>query len=682
MTFFDIAKPMAERGVPQIRVRPSSKAAFDKDWPSMATTDLQKLAVLSAEMPDCNSASVAQARIGGFFFLEVDSPEVVKRIEQETGQQIPATFRVRSRPGRGHFYWKHTASSIAMGNLSQTYVRHGDFSVRADNQYVVSAKSIHPHSQQPYVALNETDQIIECPEWLIAWLLKQKVEKKAAEGEIKKDAHGLIEHGYIHGWLVSQAGRLRNIGLDIDTLETALVKLAEENCAPPLDLDKVRQVARSFARYEPGQNGDILFTQSTQQSTQVAEEVELPTFENEPYPVFPRYVMESTSIYENLVKPVCDLNSRIDYFMWLPATMMLLNYVAPKIRMKAIGGDRPVKGGLYQVLIGKAGKTNKSSSVDDAKNYFNYMGCLMQHSRDVKNADGKILTFTVGSAEGLGTEMQKTNCKNVFLDYDELSILVSKIGIESSSLVSALLLLYESSSFSNGVKSGKESYSIPPNSYCASLIANTTSAKFAELWSKLAGSDTGLDDRFMFTLEPEILPEPRLFRYVNTVQGSAKTKVLIEKAIQQGVFDFEETNHPRMLELNSVENRLALRAERWALALAIDLGLDVIDGECVERAVDIVKYEIAVKKYLKSYEALTREAEIQLGIHRTLEMAKGRMAKTALKRKMNAQRYGTSLFNQAYKGLMNDGVFREEGAGTRSDPIILQLLRKRDIFDE
>src|ERR1700676_2594198 len=51
MTFFDIAKPMAERGVPQIRVRPNSKAAFDKDWPSLATTDLQRLAALSAELP-------------------------------------------------------------------------------------------------------------------------------------------------------------------------------------------------------------------------------------------------------------------------------------------------------------------------------------------------------------------------------------------------------------------------------------------------------------------------------------------------------------------------------------------------------------------------------------------------------------------------------------------------------
>lgn len=681
MGFKEIALPLAARGVPCTPVLPNSKRAFMEDWPASATIDFKIIENWDSQYPNYNGAAVATGKLDGVWMLEVDSPEVVKRLRAETGQEIPVTYRVRSRPGRGHFYWKNTPASLAMGNLSQTYVKHADWSARVENQYVVAAGSIHPHSKEPYVALGD-DPIVECPDWLVAWLVSQKTSGvKVSTVEAPRDAHGLIPHGSIHGYMLHHAGKLRNQGLSVEAIEVALLDLVHKNCAPPIDDSRVRLMARSVGKYEPG-GGDIIFTQSSGIQQISPEEVELPTFENEPYPVFPTYVMEGTSLYENLVKPVCDRNSRIPYFMWLPATMMLLNYVAPKIRMTAIGGTRPVKGGLYQVLIGKAGKTNKSSSVDDAKSYFNYMGCLMQHSRDVKNADGKILTFTVGSAEGLGTEMQKTNCKNVLLDYDELSALVSKIGIESSSLVSALLLLYESSSFSNGVKAGKESYSIPPNSYCASLIANTTSAKFAELWSKLAGSDTGLDDRFMFTLEPEILPEPRLFQYVNTLEGSAKTKVLIDKAIQQGVFDYEESNHPRMMELNAIENRYALRAERWALALAIDLGLSAIDGECIERAVDIVKYEIAVKRYLKSYEALTREAEIQLGIHRTLEMAKGRMPKTALKRKMNAQRYGTSLFNQAYKGLMADGVFREEGAGTRSDPVILQLLRKRDVFDE
>lgn len=683
MGFKDIALPLAAKGVPCTPVLPNSKRAFMDDWPTSATTDRATIELWDSRHPGYNGAAVATGKPDGVWFLEVDSPEVLKRIQEDIGHTLPDTLRVRSRPGRGHFYWKMTPAAAAMGNISQSYVKYGDWSARVENQYVVAPGSIHPNSQQPYVQLRD-EPIIAAPDWLIQWLISQKVEKKSAAptGDIPKDALGLIPHGFIHGWMLTQAGKLRNQGLSVELIESALLELVHKHCAPPIDDDRVRAMARSVGKYEPGQSGEILFTQPQQPIVQLQEEIELPTFENEPYPKFPSFVMDGTSIYENFVKPVCDHNSRIDYFMWIPAMTMLMNFIGPKIKLKAMVGSSPYNGGIYEVLIGKAGKANKSSCVDDAKSYFNYMGCLMQASDDVKNADGKTLTITVGSAEGLGTKMQKTNCRNVLLDYDELSNLVSKVGIESSSLASALLLLYEAKAFGNNVKGGKESYAIAPNTYCASLICNTTTAKFAELWSKLAGKDTGLDDRFMFVLEPEILPEPRLFQYINTLEGSIKTKQLIDKAIQQEVFDFESWDHSQLKDLNDKSNRYALRAQRWAVGIAVDLGLDVVDNDCVERAVEIVKYEIAVKRYLKSFEASTKEAEIQLSIHRMLEMSKGRMLKTELKRKLNYGRYGTSLWNQAYKGSMNDGVFREEGAGTKADPIWLQLLRKREMFDE
>lgn len=682
MTFFDIAKPMAMRGVPQIRIRPNSKAAFDKDWPSMATTNLQRLAELSAELPDCNGASVAQARIGGFWMLEVDSPEVIKRIEAETEQQIPDTFRVRSRPGRGHFYWKHTSASIAAGNSSQAYVKNGDFSVRANNQYTVSAKSIHPHSQQPYVVLREEDEIIECPDWLVAWLSSQRIEKKIENVEIKKNERGLIEHGFIHGWLVSEAGRMRHSGLTIEEIETILLRKAHEQCAPPLDDNKIKQVARSFAAYPPGQNTDLLLTQNAQPVTQIAEvePEELPTFNDEPYPKFPHFVMESTSLYENFVRPICAVNSRIPYFMWLPAMQLLLNYIGPKVKIKEALGPRPFRGSIYTVIIGRKGKTNKSSSVQDAMSYFNYCGLLQHAGRDVKNADGKILTWTAGSPEGLGLDMMKTGCKSAVLFYDELSQLVSKAGIESSALATSLLTMYEAGKFSNSIKSTKETYSLDPDTYCTSLIACTTDKKFHDLWSRLAGADTGLNDRFFFVLQPEVLPAPKLQVYVNTVMGSIETKKLIDKAIQKGEYAFEST--VPLEELVAIENRYANRAEKWALALAIDLGLEEIDGECVERAVAIVKYEIAVKSYLKSYESLTREGQIQQEIRRNLELAKGRLPKRDLLRQLNYDRYGTTLWNQAYYGLIKASIIREEGGGTRSNPAFVQLLQKREVFDD
>ena len=680
MTFFDIAKQTAERGVPQIRIRPNSKAAFDKDWPSMATTDLGRLASLSAELPTCNSASVAQARLGGFLFLEVDSPEVVQRIQAETGKEIPATYRVRSRPGRGHFYWAHTPASIAAGNISQGHVKNGDWSLRADNQYVVSAGSIHPHSQLPYVALRD-EPIIPIPDWLVEWCLSQKVTPKPNQPKtVERDAHGLIPHGSIHTYMLTEAGRLRNLGLGEDAIYTALSELVHKNCQPPIDESRVKAMAKSICNFPEGTPA-LLLNQKPDAAT--VEEIEIPDFAQDPYPKFPHWVMEGTSLYEKFVKPVCAVNSRIDYFMWIPAMQILLNYVGPKVKIKTGFGPRHFRGSIYTVIIGRKGKTNKSSSVGDAMNYFNYCGVLSHASRDMKNAEGRVVTWTAGSPEGLGLSMQKTNCKNAVLFYDELSQLVSKASIDSSTLNSGLLTMYESGKFENSVKSTKETFSLDPDTYCTSVIACTTNKKFSELWSKLAGTDTGLDDRFMFLYQPDPLPEPKLQTFVNFADASLTTKKLIDKAVNQGEFGYEnDTPHPGLLKLVAIENRFANRAEKWALALAVDLGLDAIDDDCIDRAVAIVEYEIAVKKYLKSYEATTREGQLQQEIRRTLELNKGRILKRDLYRTLNADRHGTSLWTQSYVGLIKAGIIREEGTGKKGDPIYVQLLVKREEDDE
>lgn len=677
MNFLERAQYTIAKGLPVIRLRENSKAPIDNKWPELATTDLNIVSQWSSQSPQANCGAVAQAKIGGFWFWEIDNADVIRRVEIETGKTIPDTFRVRSRPGRGHFYWKQTAASIAAGNISQAYVKSADWSARINSAYVVAPYSLHPHSQQPYEPLRE-DAIIECPDWLVEWLVSQKLEKKQAS-EIQKDENNLVPHGSIHNFMLFHAGKLRQMGLGQEAIEVALLQLVHERCAPPINDELVKNMAAAIVKY-PVTQTDIILSQQQTSIPAIQEIEDAPTFEDAIYPRFPKYVMEQTSIYENYVKPICEKNSRIDFFMWLTAMSILLNYVGPKIKIKNNGlGIRAFKGSIFQVLIGRPGRTNKSSSVEDSMKYFNYAGILQHNSKDMKNADGKTIVWSAGSPEGLGLEMQRTNCKNAILFYDELSQLVNKAGIDGSSLVSNLLTMYESGKFANTVKSQKEAYSLDPDTYCVSLIACTTDGKFAELWSRMAGSDTGLDDRFMFVLQPEQLPEPKLRTVVNTLLGSIETKKRIDKAIQQGEYGFEDASP--LLELVEKNNRLADRAEKWALALAIDLGLDEIDLECVVRAIDIVKYEQDVKRYLRFYEATTREGAIQQEIRRTLEMNQGSLPKRELMRRIHADRHGTTVWNQAYKGLINSTIIREEGQGTRSNPVVVRLLQKRE-FEE
>lgn len=678
MGFREIAEPLAKMGVPMTPVRPGTKRAFLPDFPTTATTDLTQISAWDSQYPDCNAACVARAEQGGIWFFEVDSADVVPRLEKQTGQTMPNTFKVRSRPGRGHFYFRHTSASMQMGNISQTYVIGQDWSVRTHREYVVAPGSIHPDTKQPYTALNWETPIVEAPDWLIAWLLDQKVQKQSvsAPAEAPRNERGLVPHGSIHGYLLTEAGRLRNIGLGEEAIRIALRELVEKNCQPPIDWTKVDTMARSICNFPAGENTSLVLNQEPTPVEASEPEEEL-SFETIEYPVFPHWVMEGTSIYEGFAKPYCDKNSRIDYFMWAPTAALMMNYLGTKVNVWGSSW----KPSFYIVLIGKRGSTNKSSSMKDGMRYLNFASVLSYYSKNIKNADGKSVVWEAGSAEGLGTDMVRINCKNAILFYDELSALVSKARIEGSSLYSALLKMYDSNNLSNSVKTKKDTFEVEEGTYCGSLITATTDKKFMELWSQLAGEDTGLNDRFTWILEPRELPRKRLEQVVNYNEAALMTRKLIDKAVEKKTFHFFDKS-PLQKTLEMYDNRAAARAEKWALYFAIDLGLQEIDEDCVERGIEMVKYEYAVKDYLEVFEAKNDESAIQQGVLRTLRKNGGAMEKRDLERAVSSYKFGLSVWNKAYFALVNSGYVVEEGKGCKGSPRVARMLRDMKLGEE
>jgi hypothetical protein len=473
--------------------------------------------------------------------------------------------------------------------------------------------------------------------------------------------------------LYAQAGKLRNIGLGAELIEAALLKLVYENCAPPIDDAKVIAMAKSVCNSWPaGRNTDLALTQAPQ--TALPTGVVLPKMPNIPYPVFPEWILRSTSIYDNHVKPICDVNSRIPEFVWMPAFALLLNYLGTKVSVK----DKKLIPNLYIILVGEKGRTKKSSCLNDAMAYFNQIGLLQQGSRDTLNAEGKTIVWTVGSPEGLGLEMNRTRCNNAVLMYDELSTLAKKMGIESSTLGQAILTMYESGKQSNGIKSKKESYNLDPGTYCFSLIAANTVKNFADNWAKLATGHDGMDDRFTLVVQPEILPKQTPHKFVNTLIGAAKSKLLIEKAVQQAVFEIDDDSL-LAAAIEELGDRGEIRAEKYALGFAVDLGLDSIDPDCCERGIALVRYEQAVKKYLGTNDAQTRMAAHQLKLRQILERTPvGRMYKRDLQRKMNYHTYDTMTWFSVYQGLIKAGMIREEGTGKPGDAIMVQVLETID----
>ena len=175
-TFKDLAEPLIQRGIPVIPLLPGTKKAFSNEWPTLATTDQAQVLRWDAEYPTANIGCVGLAKPDGICFFEIDDPALYHRIEQETGQKFPKTFRVRSSPGKGHIYFRHTASTIELANKKAYYsLKNSDgseaCSARLNHAYVVGPGSIHPETHKPYEIVSLA-AVADFPEWLVEWIKK------------------------------------------------------------------------------------------------------------------------------------------------------------------------------------------------------------------------------------------------------------------------------------------------------------------------------------------------------------------------------------------------------------------------------------------------------------------------------------------------------------------------------
>jgi hypothetical protein len=673
--FKDIAEPLITKNVPVIPLRPKTKVAFLSNWNDIATTNQLQVDKWDEEFPEANGACVAYAKPDGVWFFEIDRPDILDTIQKETGRRMPDTFMVRSSPGRGHYYFKHTAASIEMGN-AQAKDDNGElWSARADKRYVVAPGSYHPNTGKRYEIIRDIE-IAPAPDWLVEWCVSQQRTEDERSPVTASIDGPKVPRGSHDTTMTRIAGKLRQDGLEEEAIYNALVEVCEkrfENYGSDY-LEMARKVAKSVCRYpiKPAAGSLVLGGVQLGQP-QVAPEPEILEFKPTPYPIFPRWVMKGTSLYNGLIGPVCEKNSRYPEYMFMPAVTIILNYVAIKVRVQY----KNLIPSIYMVSIGRKGRVIKSSSVKDAVEYLSHAGIVSDAGPQTRNAESKSLVFTAGSPEGLGMEMQRTNCKNAILFYDELSSLTNKAGIEGSSLTSKLLEMYESSKFANTVKSRKEIFNFEQNTYCTSLIACTTDKNFLQHWSKMAGGSSGLDERFFFLYQPEVLVELKPYTQVDQQQiqdAALHTRKLIDKAVKQGLYRITDMT-PLEMKINKLGNRTEIRAEKLALYFAIDLGRDEIDEECVDRAIAICEYEIAVKKYLKTFETVTREGAIQNEMIQVLQRNGGSLEKRKFEKLVHPMRYGITIYTQCYVSLIRGGYITEYGKGTRGDPQMVVLLR-------
>jgi hypothetical protein len=284
-----------------------------------------------------------------------------------------------------------------------------------NNEYVVGPGSIHPTTGEPYEALNDSE-IIEAPDWLIAWLISQKIAPVKTESPRQEGQ--LIPHGSIHGYMLTEAGKLRHIGLSEEQIYPALSELVHKSCAPPIDESRIRAMAKSICNFPAGSSIDLIMTQSAAPASAVPVSG-LPVIDTSTVamrPVFPHWVMKDTILWDCLVGPAIETSSKYPEFIFIPALQLFLNYLSGKISI----GDSTPNLNLFVGLISPYGQFFKSSSCTLAQDFFQYMGMARRLGRDVKAAEGKVILGAAGSPEGFGVALQKIDASNAIMFNDEL----------------------------------------------------------------------------------------------------------------------------------------------------------------------------------------------------------------------------------------------------------------------
>jgi putative DNA primase/helicase len=230
-------------------------AAVAEDW----------VTALSVKFPKHNACVVAKP----YEFLFIDEDESARfrnGYEAFAGEPFPVTFTTSAREDRWQSHWRQTDRTREMGNIGQDKIGGSIASIRQNNLYVLAEGSRHKNGFDIYKTVVDAP-IISMPDKLVDYIESLRVGKTTTNGvteEVERNTEGLVPHGSCHGWLLTQVGRLRNLGFSGKALEDALIYLAKKNLAHPIDFEKVKKMARSAdVSFSEGRPTDLVLNQAS-----------------------------------------------------------------------------------------------------------------------------------------------------------------------------------------------------------------------------------------------------------------------------------------------------------------------------------------------------------------------------------------------------------------------------------
>jgi Bifunctional DNA primase/polymerase, N-terminal len=609
-TPLDGALFMASLGIPQTPLRARTKIAFLPEFQKSATVDAVQIRKWAEEYPGCNFGSVG--REGEFFTFEADSTEVRKRFES-TGGKFTSTLIVASRPGRGHRWYRSTP---AVKNIGQAYTKHGDFSVRALNQYCCSPGSVHPDTGEQYRLIGVGAPQFPSAEEITFWESERVAKNSNEKQEIPRNERGKVVHGKIHGFMLHEAGKMRNIGLTQEEIETALLRKVHEECEAPINDNKVRAMAKSICIYPPGEDKSILLSQGPQ-SLIVPEGTAPIAQEADPIPPFDPTVVNG--IYKKFVDVATRGTTMAPQFVYAIAKTVVGARMAGKVKFENLD----VEPRFYTALIGETG----SGKGEAWRRVFQILNCEAQ----IGNVSKLKIINSADSGAGIRDAFFEPPEEAPMLMYiDEVESFGNKAAATRNPAIMDMLIELADGTHISSVKASRGKSKGMKTKNDARLCAVMCGQEGSVYMKAFAGrTKLGLWDRL--TPEYSVPVEAGDLPHISTADSFQLLNEL-NKLDYSGVMTMSDDAKTR-LEIFWSEQPAAVRKKaRWKKNLTLDAymsafgrGVKVAEVEDVEIAIRIFTRQLIIRQthftsevpdrvgyYIGLLKAITAKMERQL----------------------------------------------------------------------
>jgi hypothetical protein len=213
-----------------------------------ATTDEKIIRRWLERWPKAN-LGIACGKISGIIAEDIDP----RNGGNESKKRLPGNFPFTPTSATGgdgeHFLTKYPDNGFAVKNDTNLKGFPG-IDIKSDGGFIVAPPSVHISGKNYSWRINPvTTPLAPTPKWFLEIIKKE--EKQAQENKTAPVGE-TIPKGERVKTLRSLAGTMRRRGMNEPAILAALEAINQTQCETPLPDSKIKDIARSYGKYEPG----------------------------------------------------------------------------------------------------------------------------------------------------------------------------------------------------------------------------------------------------------------------------------------------------------------------------------------------------------------------------------------------------------------------------------------------